>query len=80
MTNVRASDWDREYMRRIGRYKEESHAQALAAHMALPPSERLLRIVTLMLQGSYFDAPVAEEDDPSPFYERARRLGLIKAR
>lgn len=65
-------------MRRIGRYKEESHADQLARHLARTPRERFLDALTMMLAGPYFDRPALEPDDPSPLYERARRLGLIK--
>jgi hypothetical protein len=78
MTTARASEWDREYMRRIGRYKAESHADQLARHLALSPRERFVHALTMMVAGPLFDRPPLEPDDPSPLYEKARRLGLIK--
>lgn len=77
-TSARASDWDREYMRRLGRYKEESHATALASHLARSPRERLVDALTMMLAGPMWDRPSNEPDDPAPLYARARQLGLIK--
>jgi hypothetical protein len=72
------SDRDREHMRRIGEAKAASHAEALARHRALPLEERLRRSWELWL--AFRDrARVAErDDDPSPFYERARGLGMCE--
>lgn len=70
---VTVSDRDRDYMRRLGEFQAQGHAAALAAHLALPPSERLARSVALMRQ--FIASVPARNDDPTPFYERARRLG-----
>ena len=71
------SERDRDQMRRIGEYKAASHAEAQARHLALPLSERLLRSWQLSEQcGGTVRADRA--DDPTPFYERARALGLYR--
>jgi hypothetical protein len=73
---VPVSDEEREYMRRLGKFQEQGHADALAAHLALPPSQRLARSLALMRQFHASARP--RNDDPTPFYERARRLGLYR--
>jgi len=65
-------------MRRIGTYKAESHAEAKARHLALPLSERLRRSWALYLAGRKAAQPADRDDDPTPLYERARRLGLYR--
>jgi hypothetical protein len=72
-----ASERDREQFRRIGAAKAESHAEALAAHLALPLHERLERSWELYLRFRDPDAP-PRDDDPTPFYERARARGLYR--
>jgi hypothetical protein len=70
---------DRRFMERIGRYKAASHVSATARHLALPVAERLQR--SWDLYRSYRSASTTRNrrDDPSPFYERARRLGLYSS-
>jgi hypothetical protein len=63
-------------MRRLGAFQAQGHAQALSAHLALPPSERLARSLALMRQ--FLARASVRNDDPTPFYERARRLGLYR--
>jgi hypothetical protein len=70
------SDREREYMRRIGAAKAASHADATARHRALPLDERLRRSWELYLRGRA--TAHIRDDDPTPFYERARRLGLYR--
>lgn len=70
----KVSEWDREYMKRLGRLQEESHAEQLAAHLAVSGSERLRAAIEMALAGPYYERD--KPDDPSPLYERARRLGL----
>jgi hypothetical protein len=65
-------------MRRIAAYKAESHAEATARHRALPLGERLQRSWALYLAGRGEAQPADRDDDPTPFYERARRLGLYR--
>lgn len=73
---VAVSDREREHLRRIGELKARSHADALAEHLALPLAERLARSVALMRR--FLASTPPREDDPSPFYERAKRLGLYR--
>jgi hypothetical protein len=70
---VAISDREREHMRRLGELKARSHAAAAAAHRSLPPAERLARSIALMRR--FLGSARHRVDDPSPFYERARRLG-----
>jgi hypothetical protein len=75
---VTASEHDREYMRRIGVYKALSHREAQAEHLARPLAERFRR--SLRLSRRYRRTPRAADlhDDPTPFYDRARELGLYE--
>lgn len=73
---VSVSERDRDYMRRLGDFQAQGHADALAAHLALPPSQRLARSIALMRQ--FIASTPARNDDPSAFYDRARRLGLYR--
>jgi hypothetical protein len=73
---VASSERDREYLRRLGGYKADAHRAAQASHLALPLEERLARSVALMRR--FAGAARGRTDDPSPFYERARRLGLYR--
>ena len=72
------SDKDREYMRRIGAYKELSHREALAEHLALSLDERFRR--SWRLYERYRDRVRRDDpqDDPTAFYRRARELGLYE--
>ena len=75
----RASEHDREYMRRIGRIHEEIEQEELAEHVSRAPRERMVAALALMLQGPYFEPRNPRDaDDPSQFYERAKRLGLYR--
>jgi len=75
----KVSDWDREYMRRIGRYKHESNEETRRIHLAMPGADRL--IAARSLRGRFVTVEALERsmssDNPGAFYERARRLGLI---
>jgi hypothetical protein len=71
---VGVSDRDRAYMERLGRYKAASHMDAQARHLALSLDERLRR--SWALYEAHRGALPERNDDPSPFYERARALGL----
>ena len=72
------SEREREYMRRLGALKEESHQEAAAAHARVPVSERLRRSWALY-EANRASARLEErQDDPSPFYDRARALGLYR--
>lgn len=74
----KASDREREYMRRIGEYKEASHREATERHLALPIGERLARSWALYLAFRSTASSDRRDDDPSPFYARARDLGLYR--
>lgn len=69
------SEHDREHFRNIGRWKHEMHEQARLEQLARGGRERILYSLAMTLSGPYFDRD-ARDDDPSPLYERARRLGL----
>jgi hypothetical protein len=71
------SERDRAYMERLGAYKAASHADAFARHRALPLDERLRR--SWALYEAHLETPASvRDDDPTPFYERARALGLYR--
>ncbi len=73
-----AEERERDHMRRIGAYKAESHREAAAHHLALSLSERLERSWQLYLEGRSAAALDRRDDDPLPFYEKARALGLYR--
>ena len=75
--SVPVNERDREYMRRIGAYKNESHAEAQARHLALPLAERLRRSWALY-EAHRSTRSGDPGDDPTPFYDRARALGLYR--
>ena len=70
---------DREYMRRLGQYTADANAEALRLHLSRTPVERLE--YSLRMSREHFTletlARYLAEDNPAPFYERARRLGFI---
>jgi hypothetical protein len=70
------SERERAFMARLAGYKAESHAEAQARHLALPIGERLRRSWELYLAGREAGIGHERDDDPSPFYRRARALGL----
>lgn len=70
------SDHDRDHLRRLGEAKARSHAEVTAAHMARSAAERLAASVALMQRHLPTTRP--RDDDPTPFYDRARRLGLYR--
>lgn len=74
----KASERDREYMRRLGKYVEEANEAAREEWLKLPGAERIVRSQELSRRyrtRERVEAALAK-DDPSPLYERARRLGL----
>ena len=73
-----AEERERDYMRRIGGYKADSHSEAEARHLALSLTERLTRSWQLYLEGRSAAVLARREDDPSAFYEKARALGLYR--
>ncbi len=71
------SERDREYFRKIGRWKAESHAAALRAHLELPIAERLERsLAWTIAERPTWRWPITA-DSPAPMWERARKLGLL---
>ena len=64
------------WMRRLAEAKAESHADAPTHHLRLTPITRLRR--SMVLSAAYVAQArrSARLDDPGPFYERARALGL----
>ena len=66
------SEKDREYMRRIGVYKDLSHREAHAAHLAVTLDERLRRSWRLYQRYRQRVRRDDPHDDPTPFYTRAR--------
>ena len=71
------SERDRAHMRRIGTYKAASHAEAQARHLALSLGQRLQRSWALYEANREALRQVVHED-PTPFYDRARALGLYR--
>jgi hypothetical protein len=63
-------------MRRIAAAKAASHAEAATRQAALPIGERLRRSWALYMASRSTARP--QLDDPTPFYERARALGLYR--
>jgi hypothetical protein len=74
---VTVSDKDREYMRRLGAYKALSHREAHAEHLATPLNERFRRSWRLY-ERYHHRVRHESHDDPTPFYDRARELGLYE--
>ena len=71
-------DEDRAYFQRVGAIKAASHADALARHQALSITERLDRSWNLSQLHRGATRLDDHDDDPSPFYDRARALGLYR--
>jgi len=63
-------------MARLGAHKTESHARALADHLTQPLAARLAR--SWALYEAQRGSLRRRDDDPSPFYARARTLGLYR--
>lgn len=66
---------DAAYLRRLGAYKRQSHEDALLEHLSLPLDERLRRSWDLSVAAAITRTV---HDDPEPFYDRARALGLYR--
>ena len=75
---MRVSDKDKKYFERIGAAKAESHAEAARTHLARTLDERLARSWELYFANRDVVRDRERDDDPSPFYERARKLGLYR--
>lgn len=79
MTGERASEHDREYFRRLGRWKAELRADDLKAHLALPPKERQRRSEELARRSRGWAKTPRVDNVPDSFFERAKRLGLYRS-
>jgi hypothetical protein len=77
MTEQRASEWDKEYFRRIGEWKAETKAQQRRDHLALPLDQRLLASEQLYQWSKGYANPRSEPKDMGAIFERARRLGIL---
>jgi hypothetical protein len=73
---VTVSARDRAHLARLGALKAESHAEAERIHLARSLAERLER--SWALSEAHAASLPPRDDDPSPFYERARALGLYR--
>jgi hypothetical protein len=78
MTVRKATEREREHFRRIGEYKRQSHADALAAHLALPISERVFRSIAWSMRERPSWRWEEFGEGPQPLWDRARRLGLLR--
>lgn len=69
-----ASARDREHFRQLGRWKYESHRDALREHLALSGRERLIAALQLTLDGSFFEPrhPTHREENPVTIHDHAR--------
>ncbi|HUH03449.1 MAG TPA: hypothetical protein VML75_15740 [Kofleriaceae bacterium] len=76
---MRVTKRDREHMRRLGEAEAEAHSDRRAEHLALDLPERLRRSLALASQFWRTANRAARHDDPTPLYDRARRLGLYRA-
>lgn len=75
----KVSDWDREYMKRLGRYIAEANGEDLAEHLEQSGAERIAHSERLSERSKGYANVLRDDDDsPAPLYDRARKLGLIK--
>jgi hypothetical protein len=66
-------------MRRLGRYKAESHRSATEEHLRLTPNERLIR--SFGWARANYGLPnwsLRDDDDLDAIYESAKRLGCYR--
>lgn len=80
MDAPRVSEHDREYFRRIGEFKAESHRDAIARHQRRSPNERLIISADMTRRFCHHPLWNRADDAPEKFYERARALGLYGSR
>ena len=69
---------DRDYMRRLGEFEASGDADKAQAHRARPLSERLALSASFCRRFRKAANLQARQDDPSPFYDRARQLGFYR--
>lgn len=75
----RASEYDQDYMRRLGEFKAQTKRESLFELLSLSINERLLRSEQLAKRDPTRDAARAQQDDLASFFRRARGLGLCEA-
>jgi hypothetical protein len=78
MATRKATEREQAHMRRIGEIKRQSHADALAAHLARPISERVLRSIAWSIRERADWRWEEFGEGPKPLWNRARRLGLLR--
>ncbi len=72
------SERDFDYMRRLGRFQEEGRKKRAAYHASLSLEERLARSLELSRAFLSRARVEARHDDPTPSYDRARKLGFYR--
>lgn len=79
MSKPVVSDHDRDYFRRLGEFKAESHRAAIERHQRLSPNDRL--VVSALLTRRLRDHLQwnRREEAPEKFYERARAVGQYRS-
>jgi hypothetical protein len=65
-------------MRRLGVYKALSHREAHAEHLSLSLDERLRRSWRLYQRYRHRVRADDSQDEPTPFYEKARERNLYE--
>jgi len=71
------TDRDRDYFRRLGEWERENRDSRLREHLALPIEKRIRESWTMSRQVAPHIRH-AIDDGAERFYERARKLGLIR--
>jgi hypothetical protein len=79
MTVERASERDREYFRRLGKWKAEVNAEALREHLSLPALERIRRSERLHKGSIGWANTKHKEPEPRSILDEAKRLGLYRS-
>lgn len=76
----RASEYDRDYMRRWGEFKAASHRDVLEAHLAGSINERLVASEQLAKRdgGRNISRALQDDEDLAAFFDRAKRLALYQ--
>ncbi|HMO53634.1 MAG TPA: hypothetical protein PJ994_03950 [Tepidiformaceae bacterium] len=74
-----ASERDREYMRRLGRYVAEANEAAREEWLNLPPEKRIELSERFSRRARSYAAHNREPHDLGLIYRRARELGLLKS-
>jgi hypothetical protein len=74
----KASERDREYMRRLGRYVAEANDAAREEWLKLAPEKRIELSERFSRRARSYATANKEPDDLGLIYRRARELGLLK--